>query len=108
MLFAVSHEVLDDGSVWGAGPFASLPRQIVVKGGFAEPLNRFGDGEQHDAVVDGVEAVAVWGDDEGVAGGTGPPGVGRGQTNAPVQYPDPGLRAKFVLVPGRAPGSRNT
>jgi hypothetical protein len=106
-MFAVSHEVLDDGSVWGAGPFASLPRQIVVKGGFVEPLNRFGDGEQHDAVVDGVQAVAVRGDDEVIAGATVPAGVGSGQPNASVQYLDRGLAGTLVIVQAGARGQSN-
>jgi len=45
--------------------FASYPGQIVVIGPFAVALNRFGDGEKNDAVVDGVQAVAGGGDERG-------------------------------------------
>ena len=56
---------------------------MVVIAGCALPLNRFGDGEQHDAVVDGVQAVAGGGDDEVIAAAAVPTGVGTGQPNAP-------------------------
>ena len=46
----------------------------MVTAGFSLPLNRFGDGEQHDAVVDRVQAVAGGGDDEVIAGAPVPSG----------------------------------
>ena len=72
--------------------------------GCALPLNRFGDGEQHDAVVDGVQAVAGGGDDEVIAGAAVPAGVGTGQPNAPVQYLDRGLAGTVVIVEAGAGG----
>jgi hypothetical protein len=51
---------------------------------FAVGLNRFGDGEQHDTVVERVQAVAGGGDDEVIAGTAVPAGVGTGQPNPPA------------------------
>jgi hypothetical protein len=86
---------------------AALSRQTVVTAGFALPLNRFGDGEQHGAVVDGEQAVAGGGDDEVIAGAAVPAGVGTGQPNAPVQYLDRGLARTFVIVEAAARGQGN-
>jgi hypothetical protein len=66
--------------------------------GFALPLNRFGDGEQNDTVVLGVQAVAGGGDDEVIAGAAVPTGVGTGQPNPPGQYLDRGLAGTFLIV----------
>ena len=75
--------------------------------GFALPLNRFGDGEQHDAVVDGVQAVAGGGDYEVIAAAAISAGVGTGQPNPPVQYLDRGLAGTFVIVETGARGQGN-
>ena len=75
-------------------------------GGFALLLNRFGDGEQGDAVVDGVQAVAGGGDDEVIAGAPVPAGVGTGQPNPPVQYLQRGLAGAVVIVETGARGQR--
>ncbi len=75
-------------------------------GGFALLLNRFGDGEQDDAVVDGVQAVAGGGDDEVIAGAPVPAGVGTGQPNPPVQYLQRGLAGAVVIVETGARGQR--
>jgi hypothetical protein len=48
----------------------------MVIAGFALPLNGFGDSEQNDAVIGGVQAVAGGGDDEVIAGAAVPAGVG--------------------------------
>ena len=57
----------------------------MVIAGYALPLNRFGDGEQNDAVVDGVQTAAGGGDGEVIAAAAVPAGVGAGQPNAPGQ-----------------------
>ena len=75
--------------------------------GFALPLNRFGDGEKHDAVVDGVQAVAGGGDDEVIAGTAIPAGFGTGQPNAPVQYLECGLAGTLMIVETGARGQGN-
>jgi hypothetical protein len=80
---------------------------IVVIGPFAVALNRFGDGEQHDAVIDGVQAVAGDGDDEVIAGAAVPAGGGAGQPNASVQHLQCGLAGALVVVEAGARGQRN-
>ena len=75
--------------------------------GFAIPLNRFGDGEQDETVVDGMQAVAGGGDDEVIAGAAIPAGVGTGQPNPPVQYLQRGLAGTVVIVEAGARGQGN-
>jgi hypothetical protein len=86
---------------------ATPSRQTVVIAGCALPLNRFGDGEQNDAVVDGVQAVAGGGDDEVIAGAAIPAGVGTGQPNPPGQYLQRGVARTFVIIETGARGQRN-
>ena len=80
---------------------------MVVIAGYALPLNRFGDGEQNDAVVDGVQTAAGGGDGEVIAAAAVPAGVGAGQPNAPGQYLDRGLARTFVIVEAGARGQGN-
>jgi hypothetical protein len=86
---------------------AALSWQTVVTAGVSLSLNRFGDCEQHNAVVDGVQAVAGGGDDEVIAGSAVPAGVGTGQSNAPVQYLDRGLSRTFMIVEAGASSQGN-
>src|ERR1044072_5152909 len=62
---------------------------------------------QGDAVVDGVQAVAGGGGDEGIAEAGGPHGVGARQPNPPVQDLQCGLAGALVVVEAGAGGQGN-
>lgn len=98
-IVVVGHKVVHE--------FASYTGQISVIAAFAVALNRFGDGEQNDAIVDGVQAVAGGGDDEVIAGAAVGAGVGTGQPNPPVQHLQRGLAGALVIIKAGAGGQGN-